>query len=87
MCLESADRPQLAMKLYKHATEIDSTHAASWVARAQLEIKNRDFKAARECYERGSEGDPRNHYVWQAWAVMEAQLGNEIEVRCAPFCP
>ena len=81
VCLEKAGRPMLAMKLYKHACELDATHAPSWVARAQIELGRRDFAAARACYEAGAKGDASNHYVWQAWAVMEAGLGDSDEAR------
>ena len=81
VCLEKAQRPQLAMKLYRHATSLDSTHAASWVAKARLEMEDLEFAAARESFKRGAEGDPESYYVWQAWGVMEAQLENYVEAR------
>lgn len=71
-----------AKGLYIAATRVDPQHCASWVSLGLFEQKiARDVYAARECFQRGVEADPKNYYVWHAWGVLEQQLGNMQKAR------
>ncbi len=55
--------------------------ARLWQAWGVLEAQEGDHAAARRCFSRALDADPRNVAAVTAWTLMEADLGNYADAR------
>jgi tetratricopeptide (TPR) repeat protein len=78
---EKLGRRQEAMKLLQTSVKYNPTHAASWVALANLYSRKGQVSDARQCYRNAVQGDPKSYVAYQSWGVLETSLGKYNEAR------
>jgi tetratricopeptide (TPR) repeat protein len=79
--LEKLGRIPESMKLLSSSVKNNPTHAASWVALANLYVRKGNTNEARICYKNAVEGDKRSYVAYQAWGVLESSLGKFNDAR------
>ncbi len=69
------------MELLIKSVKFNPSHAASWVALARIHQRKSRFDEAQLCYSNAVDNDPKSYVAYQAWGVLESELGNIDKAR------
>ena len=79
--LEKCGKITIAIELLIKSVKYRPDHAASWVALARLHQRSSRHEDAQYCYASAVEHSPSSYVAYQAWGVLESELGNINKAR------